>query len=373
MIACTAGRDEATCALLEGGSPAAKKNHRGGRVDRPSLAEADFGTPPRSFGRRVGRRRPKPEEKPSWGQAYQSSVDFMGCPRQPQLPPLTPVEERPSLTRTACHSDRSGSWGVARAGEHPSRSRGNHSDVNSLCSCHLTRVIVTAFLLLGVAGCATEPKKEPLKFSGFLSDYSGLRPDPDGTAAWIYRKPHRNLKPYTKLMIDPLVIWYHPESEYKGINSAEIWRLALAFHERTAKALEGGYTVVDRPGPGVLRVRAALTDVVVRRPGLTAPGPIVPLLGDLVIISSETVSHTNLFVGEAAIEAELLDSQSGERLGAYVERRESSKSYATDQPTAFGPILEIFDFWAKKLRRRLDQERGVGGFSTGSQPTTSTN
>jgi hypothetical protein len=62
-------------------------------------------------------------------------------------------------------------------------------------------------VVLSLQGCAT--KTGSLDFSGFLGNYTGLRPSPDESGAWSYRKPGVNFKGYTKIILDPLVIWPH--------------------------------------------------------------------------------------------------------------------------------------------------------------------
>lgn len=183
----------------------------------------------------------------------------------------------------------------------------------------------------------------------------------------MYRKPDLNLTPYTKVMIDPLLVWYSPDAEYRGISTADMTRLALAFHTTMSLALEDAYPIVYHPGPGVLRLRTAMVDVVPAKPKLDTPGPLLPLINELGLHVGKRVGDakvqliptTNLLVGDATIEAELLDSQTNERLVGYVERRPASKQYVTKRKDSLGPIIETFDYWAKKLRRRLDEERGM--------------
>jgi len=212
-------------------------------------------------------------------------------------------------------------------------------------------------VVLSLHGCAT--KTESLDFSGFLNNYTGLRPSTDDSGAWSYRKPGVNFKGYTKIILDPLVIWPHPDSAYGGLDSLTVWKLALGFQESMSQALAGGYTIVKEPGPGVLRLRAALTDVMLEHPKLASPGPLLPLANDILIQASEKISGMNALEGEAAIEAELLDAESQERLVAYVEKRMSSKVLLTQDKDSLGPVLEIFDYWARKFRQRLDEERGL--------------
>lgn len=222
---------------------------------------------------------------------------------------------------------------------------------------HSMWLVLTCIVVLGVAGCASKP--QPLPFSGFLDNYSGIRPAPDESGVWVYRKADLNLNPYTKIMIDPLTVWPIQSSRYGGINTLAMWQLALAFQDRMGKALEGGYTVVSEPGPGVLRLRAALTHVTLERPSLKTPGPILPLANDILLMSSEEISGLMIRGGEATIEAELLDSQTQDRLVAYIEKRHSAHVFVAEDQYSFGPVLEIFEYWARKLRQRLDEERGL--------------
>lgn len=222
-----------------------------------------------------------------------------------------------------------------------------------------SRLTIATALSLLVMACASLPQEQELQPSGFLNNYRGFRPAQDESGAWVSLKPDLDLKPYSKVMIDPLVIWYSPDTEYKGINTAEMWQLALAFHQRMVQALKDGYPVVNEPGPGVLRIRAAMTGVIMRRPTMASPGPLLPLASDLVLMGSQKVTGIGTFAGQAAIEAELLDSETGERLIGYIERRQSSRVYVTESDVSFAPILELFDYWATKLRQRLDERRGL--------------
>ncbi len=232
--------------------------------------------------------------------------------------------------------------------------------IRSLRKCTIWGV-VGLVVLFGLS-CTSAPKEKPLDFSGFLGNYSGFRPSPDESGSWSYEKPGLDLAPYRTLTIDPLVVWNNPHPKEGGLNAMDLWQLQLTFKDRIVKALGEGYTVVERPGPNILRLRAALTDAIGSKPhsNLDTPGPIVPLAGDLLVIATETLVSTNFIVGHASLEAELLDSQTSERLVGYIEKRESSKTYVSDNPHNLGPIVEIFDYWAKKLRQRLDRARAPG-------------
>ena len=220
---------------------------------------------------------------------------------------------------------------------------------------------IVGFLVLFCLGCVSAPKEQPINFSGFLGSYSGFRPSPDGSGSWGYEKPGLDLGPYQTVMVDPLMVWNNPDPKQGGLNDLDVWKLQVTFRDRIATALGDTYRVVDRPGPTVLRVRAALTGAAGDKAhsNIDSPGPVVPLAGDLLLRSTETLFSTNILEGKATLEAELLNSQTGERLIGYIEKRQSSKTY-TDDRHNLGPIVEIFDYWALKLRQRLDRGRRQG-------------
>ena len=66
----------------------------------------------------------------------------------------------------------------------------------------LTIVVASAVLL---TACA-----EPVKNSGFLSNYSQLAPDPKIEGALSYRAA--NLYSYRKFLIDPVVVHFAPKA-----------------------------------------------------------------------------------------------------------------------------------------------------------------
>jgi hypothetical protein len=59
-------------------------------------------------------------------------------------------------------------------------------------------------------------------------------------------------------------------------------------------------------------------------------------------------------VGRASVEIELLDSLSGVRLAAAIDRREGGKKVVSGK---WADIEEAFQYWAQKLRGWLDKEK----------------
>lgn len=212
------------------------------------------------------------------------------------------------------------------------------------------------FLLAGLflAGCAAGGMKKVEK-AGFLDDYSQLKPGGEDRAALVFIKPGVDLKPYDKLMFERVTVILSPEAEYKVIDPALLKELTDYYQNALINAVKDGYQVVDQPGPGVLRVRAAITDVKPSKPVANTMSSIIPI-GMAVAAVTKVASDDNVGTGEAATEMEALDSVTGERLAAAVDRRQGGKMAFRGKWT---DTKDAFDFWAKRFRERLDEMRGV--------------
>lgn len=204
------------------------------------------------------------------------------------------------------------------------------------------------------SGCATAPKVQQ---SGFLSDYSKLQPGPKGGAALVYIKPEVNWASYNKVIIEPAVVWYSEHADYKGIKPIELMALTDYFNEAIVKNLEGAYSIVGTPGPGVLRIRVAITNVVPTNPAMDALTGTVPQ-ARLISGISKVTTGTSLFVGEASTEIEIRDSQTNQVLAEAVDRRAGEKKFL-EVKDKWTDAKEAMDYWAKRLRQRLDEGRSL--------------
>ena len=210
--------------------------------------------------------------------------------------------------------------------------------------------LLAAALLL--AGCAASGMKDVQK-TGFLSDYSQLQPGGDDRAALVYIKPGVDLKPYNKLMFERFIVLLSDSAQYREIDPTMLKELTDYYQNAIFEAVKSGYQIVDQPGPGVLRVRVAITDVKPSKPVANTMSTIVPV-GMVVAGATKAVSDENLGTGQASTEFELLDAMTGERLAAAVDRRQGGKGVFRGK---WDDTKEAFDFWAKRFRQRLDEAR----------------
>ncbi|MBU2550308.1 MAG: DUF3313 domain-containing protein [Proteobacteria bacterium] len=198
-------------------------------------------------------------------------------------------------------------------------------------------LIVVLAALLAATGCGGGPKG-PVK-AGFLGDYQNFQKDPENPSAMFFEKPGVKWDRYTKLMIDPVLIYYHPDSEAQMIQPDELKKLADGFRTVVVDEVKDKYPVVDKPGPDVLRIRAAIVDL-------------IPSNAALNVVTTVLVLCP-VDMGGAAMEVEFLDSVSNERLAAYTDRKRGHPAKFNGF-TKWSHAEAAFKAWAEELRKALD-------------------
>ena len=222
-------------------------------------------------------------------------------------------------------------------------------------------------LFLLVAGCASTKEASGPKYTGFLSDYSRLVPDKDGSKAMRYRNPEADMSKYRRILLEKIIVWLKDDAEYKGIDPDAMKAMTDYFHEAVVRELGSDYAIVTEPGPDVLRVRVAVTDLVPTKTGVTVLVLVTPYatVADLVSgAASKGGAGSPPYLGHAAIEVEGIDSETLQPVFSYVEQR-FGKKYDAGKPgqyfkayTEWGYVKDAFDYWAKKFRTRLDEIHG---------------
>jgi len=220
--------------------------------------------------------------------------------------------------------------------------------------------VMVCFSLMVSAGYAEQQGE----YSGFLENYPTFEPAADQEGALFYRKAGVNVKSYTKFMIDPIEIWIAPDSKYKGIKPDELKILSDTFRHTIVDILEPNYPVVNKPGPDVLGIRIAITNVYMtkKKRGLLGYTPI-----GLVVSTTIKAIGDNMSLEDAVIEIEILDSQTSERLGARIDQQSKTGkkksslgklSSIQKGATSWEEIEEALKFFAQRIRERMDAEHG---------------
>lgn len=203
----------------------------------------------------------------------------------------------------------------------------------------MTRINLVVSMCVVTLFCGCSAKKA--QRVGFLSDYSRLEPQSKVSSRYLAMD---RLKGYSKLIIDPVKIHLHEGSKSEKKVTAEVATDMKSYmHAALVKSVEGAYQVVYQPGPGVARVRVALTDLKKSKVAMN----VIP-----------TTKLVGSGLGGASLEAELVDSQTGEQIGAVIESQLGNR-LSLDGLSAWGDAKSVMDDWAKRFRERLDEAHGV--------------
>jgi len=219
---------------------------------------------------------------------------------------------------------------------------------------------------------STEPMFGDYQAKGFLSDYSKISTTKDDTGSYEYVDPAVDFSKYNKLLVDRIKIFFKDDSEYKGIDPDELKVLTDYFYEALNKEVGDAYPLVKEPGPGVMRLRIAVTDLVPNKPEASVATLVIPFawVADAGTGVAKGETGSTVFTGEATIEMEALDSVSSQQLAAHIET-ETGKKYnwakgvtkgVTGYMNAYSKwnyTKTAMDDWAKLLRVRLDAAHGI--------------
>jgi hypothetical protein len=211
----------------------------------------------------------------------------------------------------------------------------------------------TAVGALLLSACTTT-QKAPIEQSslncGLLGDICGqLRPGGEDQASLRYINPSAQWASYSKVMIDPVTFW---GGESTSVSSADQQMLVNYFSQRLEEQLGKKFEVVNRPGPGVMKVSVAMTDAETATPVLRSISMIVPqahMLSNLKYLATGTFP----FVGGAQVEAKLTDSVSGDLLAAVADKRIGGGRFKTGFQWQWGDAENAIDEWCIKTAERL--------------------
>ena len=174
--------------------------------------------------------------------------------------------------------------------------------------------------------------------TGFLSDYSRLQPS--GQA--LRYLPPGALEKYSMFIIDPVVVHFHARVKGTQASSRDLAHLKQYMYAAVRNAISDRYAIVAKSGPGVARVRIAITNIKASK-----------VLQNIIPMAK--VAGTGL--GSASMEAELVDSQTGRQIAALVETQTGSR-LSFDGLSKWGDAEAVMKGWANRFRKRLDEAHG---------------
>lgn len=214
---------------------------------------------------------------------------------------------------------------------------------------------------LAVALAHTSLAAENVTFDKtFLTDYSRLVPRqaPNGGTDFAFIAPQavEAAAKYKGVMVDQPEILISPNSDYKGASPTNLASVANSMRASLTARLEaGGYNVVDKPGPGVLYLRVALTDLELKKKkrSLLEYTPVGAVVGFGIDAMKDFQKKYDIM--NMVFQMEIVDSVNSKVLGQYVAVRGGG-----DKPVRmdFDQIKANMDEFGERLRCRLDNAQG---------------
>jgi hypothetical protein len=148
-------------------------------------------------------------------------------------------------------------------------------------------------------------------------------------------------------------VYLAPNPDYKGLQPDALKAMTDSFLAAFKKALEPEYQVVTTPGPDVLRVRSAITNLQAVKPALKGTD-FVPIKA--IYNAGRAVAGKSPKVAEMTAEMEVLDAQ-GLRAAAAVATRKGDQKLKQGEEVTWKELEAITTYWAKSFRDRLDRLR----------------
>ncbi len=212
-----------------------------------------------------------------------------------------------------------------------------------------------AYPLLGLgivllSACSATQKAQVTQTSGFLgADSAKLSVGGKEQVGMRYVNPAAKWTQYKKVLVAPVTFW---GADTTKVSATDQQTLVNYFQQQLKTELAKKFEVVDQPGPGVLKIAAALTDAEAATPGLRSVSMVVPqahMIANLKYLATGTFP----FVGAAQAEMKITDAASGETLAAAVDKQLGGGSMAAGFQWQWGDAENAINDWSKRLTEKL--------------------
>jgi len=202
-------------------------------------------------------------------------------------------------------------------------------------------------MLVGAAMLALSLQQAFAQGSEFIENMPELSQDPDRAGAMVWHKPGVNRAAYKYVIIEPVEIFISADSDYKGLNADELKALADGFRDVVSRTLQPEILLVDQPGADVMVLRAAITDVKLKKKkrGLLGYTPV-----GVVVTAAKDAAGARISMKDAVLEVEMLDATSQERIGVLVDK---APVMADTEDLSWESIEKTFAFYGERFKLRM--------------------
>jgi hypothetical protein len=210
--------------------------------------------------------------------------------------------------------------------------------------------------LLLLAGCeATQQAAAPPPATRFMPPQTVALLRPSDAGSQLYVNPNVDFRRYTRVLLEPVQLWFASNNTQLSAEQRQL--IADTLYGALREELGRDFRLVDRPGPGTLRISTAVTEV--REGG----NPVLSTVSTFVPVTRLAREGANLMtgsdplVGGAAGEMRIVDSESGVLLAAAIDSRDATAG-ARVRTSRWDDVQAVTRFWAAQTGYRLCRLQG---------------
>jgi len=216
-------------------------------------------------------------------------------------------------------------------------------------ACLALAILVLASLALSGCGIIRPTRGrhfQETEHSGFLGNYSQLAPREGFDAQEVYVSPSAAWSHYSAIYIESATLWIKDEKKQPDPKDQKM--LTDMLYKSMSEKLGEKFKLVNEPGPGVIKLRMALTEAKGARVALNTVTTVIPQLRAVSTIAG-LGTDTAALVGAASLEAEATDAITNDRLAAVVDSRAGTKGI-TRMLSKWADVEAVCDHWGERAR-----------------------
>jgi len=220
----------------------------------------------------------------------------------------------------------------------------------------------TILLLMTIAllfGCSNR-LQVPDSTSGFLSEYHLFKPNPRMDNSWVRVQPNVTLKTlqnYKSIAIAPVELWLDPNKATHITDKSKQYALNAYFEQLIKAKIGNNYQIVPQGTKNSLLIRLALTNLEEKSPEFE----VLDILPFRIVLNAgegayRLATDQKAVIGEAGLEAEFVDTNTGEGLVGIIMNSQSDEMNVNDQARNIDSIKAILDAWVEQLASALNEK-----------------
>ncbi|MFM9759133.1 DUF3313 domain-containing protein [Aeromonas dhakensis] len=217
----------------------------------------------------------------------------------------------------------------------------------------MKRAVIAGMVAILLSGCAVKNQVSHSLQAIPLTAFQQSESNPNQR---IYKEPGVDLRQYNEVLLDPLQFIRQENGQWYLLTANEQNEIGRYYHATFQRELlNHGVKIATAPGPGVLRVQAAITNFDLTRPD--------PKLRDLlpakiaINVTREVIGKEPYLLRVGSM-AQLLDSQSGKLLVRVMDARETPDTTHKESPITAGEMAKMIDQWAAGRAKQLADNLG---------------